>query len=558
MRYTDGTVPRSRIVRALSAMLGLWFAAILMTGCGDHGDKTAINAPESPVVPAASLSAATRTLRIVSGSENATLAPIVERWGRENHVDVQLEYKGSVDIMRQLQGTGPFPYDGVWTANSLWTALGDRSRRVKDEQSIFWSPVAFVVKKSVAQRLGWVDKRVTVEDILQAAASDRLRFMMTSATQSNSGASAYLGFLYAFAGSPQTLSVADLKKPQVVQKITSILGAVDRSAGSSGWLKDLFLQQYDHYDALVNYEAVLIETNQELSKSGREPLYIVYPADGLAVADSPLAFVDNGDTAKEKTLQDLEGYLLSDAVQKEILALGRRVGPVGSKQSAVNPAVFNPAWGVRTDEFLNQIRYPKTDVIREALDLYQSTFRKPSLTIYCLDYSGSMKGSRNAALKSAIKMILNQDQARENLLQASPRDDTVIVTFSDHVLNEWRVKGNDSKALDELYHKVDAAEPKGGTDIYTPLLRAFDICREKGQSLHDYFPAVILMTDGESNVGKTMSDLTNAPHDIPVFGIQFGEASQSQLKEITDMTSGRTFDGRTDLAEAFRSAKGYN
>src|SRR4029077_20324122 len=98
-------------------------------------------------------------------------------------------------------------------------------------------------------------------------------FMMTSATQSNSGASAYLGFLYAFAGKPDVLTRPQLQSAKVRDKARQLLESVDRSAGSSGWLKDLFLKQYDRYDAMVNYEALVIEANQELASRSQEPLY---------------------------------------------------------------------------------------------------------------------------------------------------------------------------------------------------------------------------------------------------------------------------------------------
>ena len=39
--------------------------------------------------------------------------------------------------------------------------------------------------------------------------------------------------------------------------------------------------------------------------------------------------------------------------------------------------------------------------------------------------------------------------------------------------------------------------------------------------------------------------------------ITFGDASTSQLKEITELTKGLIFDGKTDLAGAFRKVKGY-
>ena len=562
MRYRE-----TRRRRAAFGIFGLIFClSLFAAGCTDQGGSanngSDANGTDNAAPPPAQQ--AENTLRIVSGSENKTLAPIIEKWGRDNNVAVEMDYKGSVDIMLALQKDGPFPYDAVWPANSLWLALGDTQKRVRDEQSILWSPVAFGVKKSVAQNLGWVGKPVKVEQILSAAENGKLKFMMTSATQSNSGASAYLGFLYAFAGSPQILSAADLKKPQVTEKVTRILGAVDRSSGSSGWLKDLFLQRYADFDAMVNYEAVLIETNQELVKNGKEPLYIVYPSDGLAIADSPLASVENGDAKKRELVQSLQKYLLSDEAQKQILAQGRRIGLVGEKLANPDAAIFNKEWGVQTDTFLNQIRYPKADVIRQALDLYQTAFRKPSLTIYCLDYSGSMKGPRIDSLKEAMKLILDPNEAKKNLLQSSPKDVTVVITFSDQILNEWTIQGNDPKQAEELWQKINDAQPTGGTDIYSPVVRALELCRDRGQKLSGYFPAVILMTDGESNTGKTMSDLkafyqgADFGGDAPVFGIQFGEASQSQLKDVSELTAGRTFDGRKDLTAAFREAKGYN
>ena len=60
---------------------------------------------------------------------------------------------------------------------------------------------------------------------------------------------------------------------------------MDRSSGSSDWLKDMFLQ--GDFDAMVNYECLVIQANQELEAQGREPLYVVYPTDGLTIADSP-------------------------------------------------------------------------------------------------------------------------------------------------------------------------------------------------------------------------------------------------------------------------------
>ena len=73
---------------------------------------------------------------------------------------------------------------------------------------------------------------------------------------------------------------------------------------------------------MVNYECLIIQANQALEAEGREPLYAVYPTDGLTIADSPLAYVDQGDGQKEELFLSLQEYLLSDAVQSQISAQG--------------------------------------------------------------------------------------------------------------------------------------------------------------------------------------------------------------------------------------------
>lgn len=502
-------------------------------------------------------------LTILSGSENKTLEPIIQRFAQDNGINIKMDYRGSVEIMMLLESE-QVDYDGVWPANSLWIDLGDKQKLVKNAKSVLWAPVVLGVKKSVAQKLGWVGKKdVRVEDILRAAESGKLRFMMTSATQSNSGASAYLGFLYAFAGKPDILGSSDLQKPAVRAKIQKILGSVNRSSGSSGFLKDLFLEKYDAYDAMVNYESVVIEANQALVQQGKEPLYAVYPSDGLAIADSPLGFIDHGDAKKAELFKKLQDYVLSAPVQQQMMQLGRRVGPVGDEMKGADAAVFNPDWGIGSGQFLNQIKYPKAEVIREALDLYQTAFRKPSLTVYVLDYSGSMQGQREEGLKTAMRMILNQEEAKRSLLQASPNDVSEVVTFSDRVLDEWAVHGNKPNELDGLWAQINARRPEGGTAIFTAILEAMNRIKQQ-PGLSGYFPSVILMTDGMSNTGASFEDFQSQVQqmglgvDVPVMAILFGEASTEQLDQLTRATSGKVFDGTKDLTRAFREAKGYN
>ena len=103
-------------------------------------------------------------------------------------------------------------------------------------------------------------------------------------------------------------------------------------------------------------------------------------------------------------------------MQNEIQRTGRRTGYEGV--SAENADVFRADWGVQPNRVLSPIRMPSTDVLMECLDLYQTQFRKPSLTVYCLDYSGSMEGIGREQMVEAMSQILIQENAEQNLLQA--------------------------------------------------------------------------------------------------------------------------------------------
>ena len=61
-----------------------------------------------------------------------------------------------------------------------------------------------------------------------------------------------------------------------------------------------------------------------------------------------------------------------------------------------DPALVKAEWGVDPLRTLNKLRLPVESVIWEALNTYQAVLRKPSFTIFCLDFSGSMQGAGSA------------------------------------------------------------------------------------------------------------------------------------------------------------------
>ena len=492
------------------------------------------------------------TLHILSGSENKELSDILDAFSKEYRINIEMDYAGSLDIMRTLQD-GAAEYDAVWPASSLWLTAGDTGHKIKHTESVSLTPVVFGIRQSLAEELGFVGREVSVDDILQATQAGKLRFCMTSATQSNSGCSAYIGFLYAMLGNPDVITAQDLASPALAQEMTALLSGVDRSSGSSDWLKELFLS--GDYDAMVNYECLIISANQQLEDEGRETLYTVYPYDGLSLADSPLGYVDNGNERQEDAFLKLQDYLLSGEVQTEIQRTGRRTGYEGVLPE--NSDVFRADWGVQADRVLSPIKMPATDVLFDCLNLYQTEFKKPSLTVYCLDYSGSMAGEGRRQMVEAMEQVLIQKNAVQNFLQASENEVNIIIPFDNSVRGERSATGNGSE-LEALYDYVSGEEADGGTDIYGAAIEALH--QLSAYDLNSYTPAIILLTDGQSSDHSDLftQEYANLGQDVPVFSIMFGDADSAQLDSLAAQTNARVFDGREDLVGAFRSVKGYN
>lgn len=495
---------------------------------------------------------------IVSGSENKVLEPVVQDFCRAQGAKCHIKYLGSLDIALSLKPGSDPGADAVWPAASIWIDVFDQARRVKSVKSIAQMPVMLGVRRSKAQELGWIGHKVTNDDILSAVESGKLKFLMTSATQSNSGASAYLAMLASAMGSPDLIEAGQLDRPDVRGKIKRMLRGIERTSGSSGWLAALYLKgraDGSPFDAMWNYEAVLKETNDKLKAAGKEPLYGIYPADGVALADSPLGFVDRKRGPDvEKFFHALQAHLTSPEIQARVAATGRRVKFAGAATPAGDAANnINPGQNV------NIVRPPEPKVIQRALNLYQSALRRPSLTAMCLDYSGSMQGTGEEQLRNALRFLFTPQQARNFLVQWAPGDRIFLVAFNSRIVWEASASGEPAQQA-RLLKTALGLRAGGGTNIYRCAEAALSLLAPLS-SKGEFLPAIVVMTDGrsEGSIAAFERRWRATGGKVPVFAVTFGEkVKRSQLQELTELTGGRIFDGTKSLTQAFRSVRGYN
>ena len=387
------------------------------------------------------------TFKIISSDENKNLEEILKNYAEKNEINLAIEYAGSIEIMDKLnQGE---KYDAVWMSNSIWLYMLNNNIKISNSKSTSINPVVFGITKSTAEKLGFIGKEIYTKDILEAIKNGDLKFNMSSATRTNTGATAFLGFLSTIAGNPEVLTENNLQDDVLKQELTTLLSGVTRSSGSDEFLEDMFLS--GTYDAVITYETSIINMNKKLEAQGKDILYAIYPIDGVSISDSPLAYIDNGDKDKLDIFKQIQGYILSDEGQTELVKTGRRVWYGGTNSNA-DKTIFNPNWGIDTTKYIVPVKYPSVAVIKKALALYQTELRKPVHTVFCLDYSGSMYGTGINELINAMEYILTEEKASENLLQFSSKDKISIVPFSREIYNEWQTE--DGTKTDEIIKKI--------------------------------------------------------------------------------------------------------
>lgn len=493
------------------------------------------------------------TFKLISSTENKDLDKVLKDFAKSKNIDLEIDYAGTIDIMQKLNSGEQ--YNGVWVSNSIWLYMLDSNKiKISNSKSTSINPVVFGITKEKAKELDFVDKEIYTKDIVEAIKNGKLKFSMSNPTQTNTGATAYLGLLMTLAGNPEVLQESNLEDENLKAELTALFSGLERSSGSEDFLEELFLK--GNYEAVVTYEFSIINMNKKLVAEGKEPLYIVYPIDGVSISDSPIAYIKQDSGNNEEFFKELQGYILSNEGQQILALKGRRTWYGGTKKD-VDQAVFNKEWGIDTTKYIVPIKFPNTEIIKEALGIYQSELRKPVHTVFCLDYSGSMSGDGYNQLKEAMEYILTDEKASNDMLQFTSKDKISVIPFNGYILGKWHT--DDGSNTKELLDNISNLRPSGATNIYETAEEAIELLKD--EDMEKYNVSVILMTDGMSNVGNFRSFSKYYKYlnkDIPVYSIMFGDAYENELEDIADLTNAKVFDGKKDLLKAFKEVRGYN
>ena len=490
-----------------------------------------------------------RTMSVLAGSELRDIEPMLPELERRTHVRLQLTYSGTLAGIDRLNAGERF--DAVWFSHAKYLVLNDPSR-VKAQEKTMLSPVIFGVKANKAHAFGWDRTSPTWADITAKVKSGELRYAMTNPTASNSGFSAIIGVAAALTGTSSALTAKDINE----SKLRDFFSGQVLTAGSSGWLAEAYVRDQDHLDGIINYESILLSLNH--AGGLREPLTLVYPREGIVTADYPLVLLD---ATKRALFDTVVAAVRSASFQREIMTRTFR-RPV-NREVALD--------GSFPSTMIVELDFPSDlEAINSLLLTYLNSARRPAHSLFVLDVSGSMKGSRLDQLKSAMGTLTGGDSSLTGrFARFQERERVTLIPFSNQVNPEPTVemgRGTQlSKGLDQIRSMSDSLQSGGGTAIYSALAEAYREAEELMRRDPNRYYSIVLMTDGESNQGMSAGEFKDFYRSLPpdvqrvkVFPIIFGEASQDQLTAVAELTGGRLFDGnKAALAPVFKEIRGY-
>lgn len=487
---------------------------------------------------------------LITSPENKVLEDTLKEVAKKNSFKINIVYADNLDIVDKVNSGEK--YDAIWASNSIWLDMIDTKKVSTGElKSTSITPIVFGIKKSKATELGLINKQVSMNDLLTLIKNGKLSFSMANPVTTNSGASSYLNILSTLAGNPDVLTSKDLNNKKLQDDLKSFFTGLSRTSGDEDFLEKSFIN--GDYDAAITYESSIININKELERQKKETLYAVYPVDGVSISDSPLVYINNRQDEKKEQFLEIQSYFLEEEGQNILLNLGRRTWYGGITDNAPQN-VFNKSWGIDTTKYISPVKYPSQDAIKEALMLYQSKLRKPVHVVFCLDYSGSMYGDGIDALRDAMDYILTE-RALSNMIQFSSEDKIDVIAFASKVNKAWSSYGKNTA---NLLKNINEHDVGGATSLYPSVIEALELLKNE---TNEYNTSIIVMTDGEGNVG-TFNELQNSyqkiGREIPIYSITFASADEEQLEKMANLSNGKVFDGRSDLVLAFKTVRGYN
>jgi Ca-activated chloride channel family protein len=510
--------------------LCLALVATLLTACSGGADDDTVR------------------LRVLAGPDLAVLGPLLGELKDDTGVELRLDHRADAETKTPDRDR----YDLAWLSSDRYLRLTDRHAIQGLQRTVtMTSPVVIGLKPKVARELRArvPGSRLTWADIADAAATGTVHFGMADPRHAGSGLAALVGVATAAAGTGAALRPEDVS----CDRLRGFRSGQALTAGTGPALVDTYVDHQDEANALITYESDLLALNA----SGRldDRLEVIRPEDGMVLADFPLLLLN---PAHRAAYDKVTRWLRRDSVQRQIMrhTLRRPVNTTVARDARLREPVGNALF------------YPDQPAVVETLlaDYGDPDRRTTSQVIFLLDFSGSMRGARMAALREAFAGLSGADPSASGKFTRFYRGERLtVVRFGGRVLEQTTVTVTGPEDLTALAGTVARGGYGDATAVWSALdhgyrTAALDLAADPDRSV-----SLVLMTDGENNAGLSYAEFVRrhkalpaaVRSAVPTYPVHFGEADAGELRRAAARTGGRMVEAAdSSLSEAFKEIRG--
>jgi Ca-activated chloride channel family protein len=537
-------------------------------GIGCSGGNGGPNAANTEAAPAGSVeisfaSSNTKEDWVNAVTEKFNAAQIKTSGGQPVFVRVSHVTSGGSqgDILSgKIQPTVWSPGDMSWVdgANQVWRDRTGKPLISETCAPTVYAPIGFAMWRPFAEALGWPEKPITWETLVDLAADPQgwgkyghpewgeFKFGHSHPSYSNVGLLIMSALVYDTLGSTSGLTPDNVKSAGVIEAFENVEFHTYHYGVQSRDLIALMARRGPEYlHAVTTSEAEALKSNRDLGDQLRFPLAFIFPAKGTFWTEQPYCTLDaEWVTAEQKEAARLyRDYLL--AREQQELAIDNFLRPVDGAVALRAPIALENGTDPRvTQQSVPALESPSGEAAEAVKDVFLQTKKKATI-ILVVDVSGSMQGDK----------IANAVEATANFIGRLETDDEVYVLAFNENVTELQPAGRAGDVAERLSATVRGLFAEGGTALHDGVcagaarideLRAEDLAADEKRLY-----GIVVLSDGKDTAsGRTESDMFNClpsgedVESIKVFTIAYGDdADQDVLLRVANRTNGKTFTG---------------
>jgi Ca-activated chloride channel family protein len=429
-----------------------------------------------------------------------------------------------VDLRRIASGTG-YQYiargqelpDAFSPSNQLWIEMAGEFQTMTEVRPVTVDNVAgIVMKDETADELRSTYGELTPENLVDAVIAGDLVMGYTDPFASSTGLNFLLTVLDSIADgdesqltSPDVASVFEQFQRQVPFVALTTLQMRDSVENDTGTL-DTFVMEWQTF------------TNTDSLQSGWE--FVPFGPRH----DNPLYAVGELDAAATEALELFAQFAEQPEYQQRADELG------------FDPAPFTPTVEVPSGATLIDVQ----NVWKDKKD-----GGRPVATVFVVDVSGSMEGTRIQAVRQAMT------SAREFI---KPETQVGVVEFNDTAMKRLEVAEFDLNQQGRYAAIAEDLSPGGGTAMYDGIVLGLKMLEDQRAADPDLKTLLVVLTDGETTDGLQFDDVDDmiAGLRIPIYTVGF-EADLEELGRVSSLVEAASIDASEDDVE-FKIAALFN